>query len=106
MSNASLAIDPDPLASDDPVMALAAGAVAAVIAAGAANLVAEPWRVARIIRGADDMTFDELASRFARRRRAAPFADLNRAIAFAQLGRALESAYFRAAWDEWPRAVE
>jgi hypothetical protein len=79
---------------------LAAGALAAVVDAGAKILIAEPWRAARIMRGPGDMTFDELSSAFARRRRA-PFADLNRGIAFAQLGRALASPCFRAAWDEW-----
>jgi hypothetical protein len=96
---------PDPSLLGSRTAALASGAVAAVIDAGAKILIAEPWRAARIIRGAEALTFDELATHFARRR-AAPFADFNRAIAFAQLGRALESPYFRTAWDEWRRAVE
>ena len=79
---------------------IAAGALAAVIEAGAKILVAEPWRAGRIMPGAADMTFDELLSAFARRR-AAPLVDINRAIAFAQLARALESFRFRTAWDAW-----
>ena len=38
---------------------------------GRAILIAEPWRVARIIRGAETMTFDELAAEIARTARQA-----------------------------------
>jgi hypothetical protein len=87
--------------ADLPAVALAADKIAAIIEAGVRTLVAEPWRVARIVRAADEMTIDELAAQMARRRRAAPPADLNRAIALAQLSRALNSPQFRAAWAKF-----
>jgi len=77
---------------------LAANALAAIVEAGASILVAEPWRVARIIRGADEMTVHELSEQLARRRCAGPPTDLNRAIAMAQLALALKSPRFRARW--------
>ena len=79
----------------------AASAIAAVIEAGAAILIAEPWRIRRIVRGADDMTIDELLDQLARRRRAGAPADLNRAIALAQLNLALKSPRFCAIWADW-----
>ncbi|WP_158815343.1 hypothetical protein [Methylocapsa sp. S129] len=84
--------------------ALASDAVASIIEAGGRVLIAQPWRVARIVRGADAMTIDALASHMARRRRAGPPADLNLAIALAQLALAIASPRFRAAWAEWRSA--
>jgi hypothetical protein len=84
----------------DDLESVAANALAATIDAGAQALIAEPWRVGRIIGGAQHLTIDELAARTARRRRAAP-ADLNQAIALAQLSRALKSPLFRDAWTNW-----
>jgi hypothetical protein len=81
----------------------AAEALAAIIETGARILVAEPWRAARIVPGAGEMTIDELAGHLARRRRARP-ADLNRAIAFAQLSLALKAPQFRGAWAEFSAA--
>jgi hypothetical protein len=72
-------------------------ALAAIVDAGASILLAEPWRVARIIRGADKMTIHELAAQLARRGGGPP-ADLNRAIALAQLALALKSPTFCATW--------
>jgi hypothetical protein len=76
----------------------AAGAVGAIIDAGAKLLIAEPRRVGRVIRGAEQMTLDELAAEAARRRVGPPPADFNRALALAQLARALETPDFAAAW--------
>jgi hypothetical protein len=76
----------------------AAAAVEAVIEAGAARLIAEPWRVSRIIRGADGLSLEQLRIAV-RRRRALPYADFNRALAFAQLARALDQPSFAAAWS-------
>jgi hypothetical protein len=81
----------------------AAKALAAVIEAGARILVAEPWRAARIVPGAGEMTIDELAGHLARRRRARP-TDFNRAIAFAQLSLALKAPQFRGAWAKFSAA--
>jgi hypothetical protein len=106
MSDHTRAFDPIPPPTNGSMTIAAAGAIGAVIEAGARNLIAEPWRVARIIRGADAMTFDELIAEVARRRGAAAVADLNRAIALAQLGRALESRCFRAAWAQWRGGAE
>jgi hypothetical protein len=78
-------------------------AIQAAIQAGAAILAVEPWRVARIIRGADGMTFQELASEASRRRALPPPADLNRALALAQLLCALERPGFAACWAEHAR---
>ena len=78
-----------------------AGAIGAVINIGAKNLLAEPWRVARIIRGAHDMSVEELRAQTARRRRAVRPIDLNQAIALAQLGAALQSPHFAAVWTNW-----
>ena len=86
------------LAAEATYPALAAKALAAIVETGASILVAEPWRVARIIRGADDMSIHELAAQLARRRRAGPPADLNRAIGMAQLALALKSPRFCAIW--------
>ncbi|MGA2794563.1 MAG: hypothetical protein ABSE69_13725, partial [Roseiarcus sp.] len=68
----------------------------------------EPWRVARIVRGAEAMTIVQLRAHVARRRRGAPPADLNLAIALAQLSLALEAPTFEAAWIAWlsSRCVE
>jgi hypothetical protein len=78
--------------------AAAAGAIEAIVEAGARRLIAEPWRVARIIRGAYAMTFRELAAESARRRALPPPADFNRALALAQLARALEAPSFAEAF--------
>jgi hypothetical protein len=98
-------IPPDPADADrssgaDALAPIAASAIAAIIDAGVQALIAEPWRVGRIIGGAQHLTIDELDARTARRRRAAP-ADLNQAIALAQLSRALKSPLFRRAWISW-----
>jgi hypothetical protein len=84
----------------DALEPIAANALAAIIEAGVQALIAEPWRVGRIIGGAQNLDMDALAARTARRRRAAP-ADLNQAIALAQLSRALQSPLFRNAWTNW-----
>jgi hypothetical protein len=101
MSNAPAnSSDTTPNRGADALEPIAANALAAIIDAGAQALIAEPWRVGRIIGGAQNLDIDELAARTARRRRAAP-ADLNRAIALAQLSRALKSPLFRDAWTNW-----
>jgi hypothetical protein len=79
----------------------ARAAIAAVVEAGADALVAEPWRVRRIIRGSDELRFDELAARVAQRRRAPSPNDVNSALALAQLERALHRPSFQAAWANW-----
>lgn len=79
----------------------ASRALAAVIEAGARRFIAEPWRIARLVRGADEMTAPELCAALARRRRAGPPADLNLAIAWAQLSAALGTPAFEAAWRAW-----
>ncbi|MGO8798397.1 MAG: hypothetical protein ACLQE9_17120 [Roseiarcus sp.] len=84
---------------------LASSALAAVIDSGAKILMREPWRAARIVRGADAMTIGELAFHVARRRRAPP-ADLNRGIALAQLSLALAAPGFGAAWADWRAAQD
>jgi hypothetical protein len=84
----------------DALEPIAVNALAAIIDAGVQALVAEPWRVGRIIGGAQNLDIDELAARTARRHRAAP-TDLNRAIALTQLSRALKSPLFRDAWTNW-----
>ena len=84
----------------DTLEPIAANALAAIIDAGVQALIAEPWRVGRIIGGAQNLDIDALAARTARRRRATP-ADLNQAIALAQLKRALKSPLFGAAWADW-----
>jgi hypothetical protein len=93
-------------AADRPVFAPnfaapASSAVAAVIEAGARLFIAQPWRVARVVRGADAMTVAELCAQMARRRRSGPPADLNLAIALAQLSLALQAPAFAAAWADW-----
>jgi hypothetical protein len=98
--NESLANCPRPDASADALAAAAQKAVQATIQAGAAALIAEPWRVERIIRGAETMTFQELAREVARRRALPPPADFNRALALAQLARALQRPGFAACWSE------
>lgn len=80
---------------------LASEAFGAVVEAGVAVLLAEPWRIARIIRGAQTMTLHELAAEIARKRRAGPPVDINRAIAFAQLARAAKSPGFAEIWAAW-----
>jgi hypothetical protein len=77
----------------------AAGAVEAVIEAGAARLIAEPWRVNRIIRGAEGLTLEQLRAKIAWRRALPPPADFNRALALAQLARALDEPSFAATWS-------
>jgi hypothetical protein len=92
--------DADRNSGADDLEPIAANALAAIIDAGAQALMTEPWRVGRIIGGAQNLTIDELGAQAARRRRAAP-ADLNRAIALAQLSLALKSPLFGAAWTNW-----
>ena len=82
---------------------LAEKPIQSAIQAGAAILAVEPWRVGRIIRGADGMTFQELATEASRRRALPPPADLNRALALAQLICALERPGFAACWAEYAR---
>jgi hypothetical protein len=85
-------------AGDPDFAAPASGALAAVIEAGARLFITEPWRVARIVRGADAMTVGELCAHVERRRRAGPPTDLNLAIALAQLSLALEAPTFDEIW--------
>jgi hypothetical protein len=105
MPTAASACDRD-LSLDRVCAARADDALAAVVAAGAGSLIAEPWRVARIIGGADAMTIDELTRQAARRRRTGPSGDLNVAVALAQLNFALASPCFRAAWTHWRSGAE
>jgi hypothetical protein len=88
-------------AADRDFAAPASTALAAIIASGARLFIAEPWRVARLVRDADGMSTPELCAWLARRRRAGPPADLNLAIALAQLSLALEEPAFEAAWGAW-----
>jgi hypothetical protein len=81
-----------------PLASCAAAAVEAIIEAGAKQLIAEPWRVSRMIRGAEELTFDQLRTEIARRRALPPPADFNRALAVAQLIRALGQPAFAEAW--------
>jgi hypothetical protein len=83
--------------------ARAADALSAVVEAGASILIQEPWRVGRIIRDAEAMTFEALCESLARRRAMAPPADFNRAIALAQLALAMKSPVFHACWVAWRR---
>ena len=106
MSHTARAFDPIPPPTHGAMRRAASDAIGIVIDAGARILPAEPWRVIRIMRGADAMTIAELCAEVARRRRATPSSDLNRAIALAQLSRALESPDFLAAWAEWRGGVE
>lgn len=94
----SLSGPPVPLASAERYDAAAASAIEAIIEIGARLLIAEPWRVARIIRGAHAMTYSELTAEAARRRALPPPSDFNRALALAQLARALEAPSFAAAF--------
>ena len=80
-------------------------ALAAIVDAGARALLREPWRAARIIPGADNLTVEELAAAMARKSRAGPPADFNAAIALAQLAVALKSWQFRAVWTDWRAAA-
>ena len=77
----------------------ATAAVEAVIQAGAARLIAEPWRVNRIIRGAEGLTLEQLRTKIAWRRALPPPADFNRALALAQLARAADEPSFAATWS-------
>ena len=77
----------------------AAAAIEAVIEAGAARLIAEPWRVNRIIRGAEGLALEQLRAKIAWRRALPPPADFNRALALAQLARALDKPSFAATWS-------
>jgi hypothetical protein len=88
-------------ADDSAYPTLARNAVAAIVDAGAQALIAQPWRVARIIRGAKEMTLGEVAAQAERRGRGGPLIDLNRVIALAQLSAALKSPRFHAAWMDW-----
>jgi hypothetical protein len=90
-----------PAPAPDDLDALARCAVASVVHAGASILGREPWRVARIVRGAEAMTIGEIRAHGARRRRGAPPADLNLAIALAQLSLALAAPSFEAVWMAW-----
>jgi hypothetical protein len=72
--------------------------------AGAKLLIAEPWRAARIVRGAGAMMLSELAAEAARRRTMPPPVDFNRALALAQLARALEAPSFAEAFAAWRSA--
>jgi len=87
-----------PSKAENEVTLRAAAAVEAVVATGAALLVAEPWRASRIVRGAESMPLDALRAEVARRRALPPPADFNRALALAQLVRALDDEAFAAAW--------
>ena len=82
---------------------LAAKAIDASVQAEAAILAVEPWRIARIIRGADGMTVQELAKEVSRRRALPPSADFNRILALAQLACALERPGFAASWAKHAR---
>lgn len=77
----------------------ASAAVEAIIEAGAARLIAEPWRVNRIICGAERLTLEQLRTKLAWRRALPPPADFNRALALAQLARALDEPSFAATWS-------
>jgi hypothetical protein len=79
----------------------AADALTAIVRAGARVLEREPWRVMRIVRGADSMSMAQLGAELARRRRAGPPSDLNVAIALAQLHTALQTPEFALAWSQW-----
>ena len=87
--------------SGPPLAARAAGAVEAVIKAGAAQLIAEPWRVSRIIRGAESLSCEALRMEVARRRALPNAADFNLCLALAQLASALERPAFVASWRAW-----
>jgi hypothetical protein len=89
---------PPTIVYERDLKARAVNAIEAVVTAGAALLIAEPWRASRIIRGADRLTFDELAAEVSRRRALPPAADFNRALALAQLVRAIDEPAFAAAW--------
>jgi hypothetical protein len=82
---------------------LAENSIETVIQAGATILAVEPWRIARIIRSADGMTFQELATEVSRRRALPPSADFNRILALAQLACALERPGFAASWAKHAR---
>jgi hypothetical protein len=99
-SHARFRASAPPAAADD-LQRAACEAVAAIVEAGARSLTAQPWRVRRVIGGADTLSFDELAARVAQRGCAARPSDPNPAIALAQLNRALHSPSFRAAWADW-----
>ena len=101
---ASFSTPPVPLPFAERYDAAAAGAIEAIVAAGARLLIAEPWRIARIIRGADAMTYRELTAEAARRRVFPPPSDFNRALALAQLARTLEAPSFAAAFAAWSAA--
>ena len=77
----------------------ATAAVEAVIEAGAALLIAEPWRVNRIIRGAEGLTLEQLRAKIAWRCAPPSPADFNRALALAQVARALDEPSFATMWS-------
>ena len=79
----------------------ASRSIETIVEAGAALLIAEPWRVGRIVRGAESLTLTELRNEAARRRSFGAPADFNRSLAFAQLARALERQAFATAWTKW-----
>jgi hypothetical protein len=87
------------VASGAPLACGAAAAIEAVIETGVQRLIAEPWRVSRIIRDAEELTIDQLRGEIARRRNLPPPRDFNRALALAQLARALDRPGFEAAWS-------
>ena len=77
----------------------AAATIEAIVEAGAERLIAEPWRVSRIVRGAEELAFDQLRAEVERRRVLPPPPNFNRALALAQLTRALAQPAFAAAWS-------
>jgi hypothetical protein len=105
MMNAQKSILSEPR-EDEIFAAAAARSIATLVEAGARILAEEPWRVSRILPGADGMTIEELVGQVARRCRAGAPADLNRAIALAQLRVALQSAQFPSVWARWRRQSE
>ena len=86
---------------DEAFAATATGSLAEIVEAGARILIGEPWRVSRIVPGADAMTIDDLVAQVARRCSAGAPADIDRAIALAQLHAALRSSRFHSAWAHW-----
>jgi hypothetical protein len=101
IESATTGAAPSPAPASDQFETRAAGALAAVVRSGARILEDEPWRIARIVRGADAMTIAELRAHVERRRRAGLPADHNLAIALAQLSLALEAPTFDEIWVAW-----
>jgi hypothetical protein len=94
------------VSEDETFAAAAASSLAAVVEAGVKILIEQPWRVARIVPGADRMTIDGLVGHIARRGRADAAAEFDRSIALAQLHAALKSRRFHLAWARWRRQSE